>query len=165
MGGIAEHLRRHRLTFGEFGGDEDAAGDQAEGGDRQRQRGRQEAVHQGDGEREHGLIAAAVAANLQQQRQATSAVVAAVADRPPPPLHSWYLQGPLGQFFPPARVLLDQGDVEQRRRVALLHVQQPLDDTAARHAGVPPGPELRRAWGLRLLLVHLLTPQRRRHAC
>lgn len=77
-----------------------------------------------------------------------------------------YLQGPLGQVLPALRLLLDEADVEPRGGVALLHLQQPLDDTPARRAGVPAGPEPGRACGqdagpvLVPLLIHLLTPQR-----
>lgn len=85
LGGGAEPLRCHSFTFAEFGGDEDAAGSQADGpggpggpgGPRwRRQRGGQEAVHQGDGQGEDGLAAAALAAHLQQAAEKREGVSA-----------------------------------------------------------------------------------------
>lgn len=80
----------------------------------------------------------------------------------------------MGQLLPPPRLLLDQADVEQRGGVALLHLQQPLDDAPARGAGVPAGSEPGGAGGaaldrdaapvLALLLIRLLAPQRHGHA-
>lgn len=76
IGGGTEHLCRHRFTLCEFGGDEDAASSQADGRSGQRQRGRQEAVNEGDGEGEHGLVAAAITANLQTQATGVKAAAA-----------------------------------------------------------------------------------------
>lgn len=87
-----------------------------------------------------------------------------------------YLQGPLGELLPALWVPLDEGDVERGGDVPLLHVKQPLDHAMPRHGGVPGGSHLRRApgvalgWSLglaplpTLLVLHLLAPQRHRHA-